>query len=110
MPVGRPNYPSAGSTSSNYYQRYLPDPTVVEAAITGDYNVAVQALSVDPTVPSPQVARNLLDEMLKLQKARFGPDHPDVARSLDDRATLRQNRGVGQQADGRHLDAPPCGR
>ncbi len=41
---------------------------VVEAAITGDYNVAVQALSVDPTVPSPQVARNLLDEMLKLQK------------------------------------------
>ena len=41
---------------------------VVEAAITGDYNTAVQALSVDPTVPSPQVARNLLDEMLKLQK------------------------------------------
>jgi alpha-galactosidase len=41
---------------------------VVEAAITGDYNVAVQALSVDPTVPSPQVARNVLDEMLLLQK------------------------------------------
>ncbi|HME56227.1 MAG TPA: hypothetical protein VKM55_28760 [Candidatus Lokiarchaeia archaeon] len=41
---------------------------VVEAAITGDYNTAVQALSVDPTVPSPQVARNLLDEMLVLQK------------------------------------------
>ncbi|HNS21606.1 MAG TPA: hypothetical protein PKH24_13965 [Sedimentisphaerales bacterium] len=34
MPVGRPNYPSAGSTSSDYYQRYLPDPTIVEAAIT----------------------------------------------------------------------------
>nr|MDO8112148.1 hypothetical protein [Candidatus Sigynarchaeota archaeon] len=41
---------------------------VVEAAITGDYNTAVQALSIDPTVPSPQVARNLLDEMLVLQK------------------------------------------
>ncbi|MBN2152934.1 MAG: hypothetical protein JW839_15895 [Candidatus Lokiarchaeota archaeon] len=41
---------------------------VVEAAITGDYNTAVQALTVDPTVPSPQVARNLLDEMLVLQK------------------------------------------
>ncbi|MEX2683191.1 MAG: hypothetical protein Q6373_016520 [Candidatus Sigynarchaeota archaeon] len=41
---------------------------VVEAAITGDYNTAVQALAIDPTVPSPQVARNLLDEMLRLQK------------------------------------------
>ncbi|MFX0103389.1 MAG: hypothetical protein ACFFCS_27760 [Candidatus Hodarchaeota archaeon] len=40
---------------------------VVEAAITGDYNTAVQALSVDPTVPSPCVARSLLDEMLQLQ-------------------------------------------
>jgi hypothetical protein len=34
FPVGRPDYPSAGSTSSNYYQRYLPDPMIVEAAIT----------------------------------------------------------------------------
>lgn len=33
-PVGRPDYPSAGSTSSNYYQRYLPDPMIVEGAIT----------------------------------------------------------------------------
>jgi alpha-galactosidase len=41
---------------------------VVEAAITGDYNTAVQALSVDATVPSPCVARNLLNEMLELQK------------------------------------------
>ena len=41
---------------------------VVEAAITGDYNVALQALSLDPTVPSPQVARELLDDMLRLQK------------------------------------------
>ncbi len=34
MPVGRPNYPTAKSTSTRYYQRYLPDPTIVEAAIT----------------------------------------------------------------------------
>lgn len=33
-PVGRPDYPAAGSTSSNYYQRYLPDPMIVEGAIT----------------------------------------------------------------------------
>ncbi|MHA1734311.1 MAG: family 4 glycosyl hydrolase [Promethearchaeota archaeon] len=40
---------------------------VVEAALTGDYNVAVQALTLDPTVPSPTVARAILDEMLRLQ-------------------------------------------
>jgi len=34
MPIGRPDYPSAGSYSDYYYQRNLPDPTVVEAAIT----------------------------------------------------------------------------
>jgi hypothetical protein len=34
MPVGRPDDPGAGSSSSQYYQRHLPDPTVVEAAIT----------------------------------------------------------------------------
>jgi alpha-galactosidase len=41
---------------------------VVEAAITGDYTTALQALSMDATVPSPQVARKLLDEMLETQK------------------------------------------
>jgi alpha-galactosidase/6-phospho-beta-glucosidase family protein len=49
------------------HEAYIQD-LVVEAAITGDYNTAVQALSIDPTVPSPQVARNLLNEMLVLQK------------------------------------------
>jgi len=34
MPVGRPDDPGVGSSSSQYYQRHLPDPTVVEAAIT----------------------------------------------------------------------------
>jgi hypothetical protein len=34
MPVGRPNYPAASPGTANYFQRYLPDPTTVEAAIT----------------------------------------------------------------------------
>jgi hypothetical protein len=34
VPVARPNYPNAGSNSNNYYQRYLPDPMIIEAAIT----------------------------------------------------------------------------
>jgi hypothetical protein len=33
-PVGRPNNPTAKSTDSNYNVRYLPDPTVIEAALT----------------------------------------------------------------------------
>ena len=33
-PVGKPDYPSATPNQNDYYQRYLPDPTIVEAAIT----------------------------------------------------------------------------
>ncbi len=41
---------------------------VVEAAITGDYNTALQALCIDGTVPNPNIARAILDKMLALQK------------------------------------------
>jgi alpha-galactosidase len=41
---------------------------VVDAAITGDYNTAIQALSIDGTLPSPTSARSIFDEMYKLQK------------------------------------------
>lgn len=40
---------------------------VVEAAITGDYNTALQALCIDGTVPNPNIARAILDKMLALQ-------------------------------------------
>ena len=33
---------------------------VVEAGLQGDYELAVQALSMDPMVPSPQVARGFI--------------------------------------------------
>ncbi len=41
---------------------------VVEAAVTGDYNVALQALCLDGTVPNPSIARAILDKMLDVQK------------------------------------------
>jgi alpha-galactosidase len=41
---------------------------VVEAAVTGDYDTAIQALMMDGTTPSPQVCREMFAEMLKLQK------------------------------------------
>ena len=41
---------------------------VVEAAITGDYETALQALLLDGTVQNPNMARAILDKMLELQK------------------------------------------
>jgi 6-phospho-beta-glucosidase len=40
----------------------------VEAALTGDYNVALQALCADQTVPNSNVGRAILDRMLDIQK------------------------------------------
>jgi len=41
---------------------------VVEAAVTGDRQTALQALLIDPGVPSPEAARNILDEMIAAEK------------------------------------------
>jgi alpha-galactosidase len=45
---------------------------VVEAAVTGNRQTALQALLVDPNVPSPAVAEKILDEML-IAQAEFLP-------------------------------------
>lgn len=41
---------------------------VAEAAVTGDHTTAIQALSLDGTVPNPASARGMFAEMLELQK------------------------------------------
>jgi len=33
-PIGKPDHPGAGENSNDYYERYLPNPMIVEAAIT----------------------------------------------------------------------------
>jgi len=40
---------------------------VIEAAVTGDRKTALEALIIEPTVPNPAVAENILDEMLIAQ-------------------------------------------
>lgn len=40
---------------------------VVEAGLSGDYDLALQALLLDETVPTPGIARAILDEMIELQ-------------------------------------------
>lgn len=40
----------------------------IEAAVTGDYGTALQAFTVNPLVPSGEIAKQLLDEMLVAHK------------------------------------------
>jgi len=47
-------------------QSYIMD-LVVEAAVTGDRQAALEALIIDPTVPDPETAARILDEGLRLQ-------------------------------------------
>lgn len=41
---------------------------VIKAAITGDYNTALQAMTINPLVPSDETAKILLDELLVAHK------------------------------------------
>jgi alpha-galactosidase/6-phospho-beta-glucosidase family protein len=47
-------------------QLYIMD-LVIEAAVTGDRQAALEGLIVDPTVPDPETAEKVLDEMLIAQ-------------------------------------------
>lgn len=37
----------------------------IEAAVHGDYNLALQALAVHPLVPSTEIAKKLLDDIIR---------------------------------------------
>ena len=49
------------------HQLYIMD-LVVKAAVEGDRKAALEALIIDPNVPSPDVAEKILDEMLIAEK------------------------------------------
>lgn len=40
---------------------------IADAAVSGDKNIAIQALMMDGTLPSPEIARALFEKMLRLQ-------------------------------------------
>lgn len=42
--------------------------TTVDAAITGDYNKALVAMTINPLIPSQRIAKVLLDELLEAHK------------------------------------------
>ena len=45
----------------------------MEAALSGEYDAALQALLLDETVPTPGIARAILDEMIELQGELLPP-------------------------------------
>jgi 6-phospho-beta-glucosidase len=42
--------------------------TTISAAVTGNYNKALHAFTINPLVPSGEIAKELLDEMLVAHK------------------------------------------
>ncbi|QHZ45159.1 MULTISPECIES: 6-phospho-beta-glucosidase [unclassified Bacillus (in: firmicutes)] len=50
-----------------------------EAAVTGDHNTALVAMTINPLVPSDKVAKQLLDEMLEAHRAHL----PQFFRSVE---------------------------
>ena len=53
-----------------------------EAAVTGDYGLALQAFIMNPLIPSGQAAKDLLDEMLVANK-KYLPQFADKIKELE---------------------------
>jgi len=56
--------------------------TKFEAAVTGDYGKALHAFTINPLVPSGQIAKTLLDEMLIAHKKHL-PQFADKIAELE---------------------------
>jgi 6-phospho-beta-glucosidase len=59
--------------------------TTISAAVTGNYNKALHAFTINPLVPSGQIAKDLLDEMLLAHKKHL----PQFAGKIE---TLEKNK------------------
>ena len=58
--------------------------TTIVAAITGDYDKAVHAFTINPLVPSGKVAKDVLDELLLAHK-RYLPQFAEIISKLENR-------------------------
>lgn len=56
----------------------------IEAAVTGDYGAALQAFTINPLVPSGNIAKKLLDEMLVAHK-KYLPQFKDAISKIENR-------------------------
>ncbi len=58
--------------------------TIISAAVTGNYNKALQAFTMNPLIPSGKIAKDLLNEMLIAHKKHL-PQFKDVIDRLEER-------------------------
>lgn len=56
--------------------------TAIEAAITGDYNKALHAFTVNPLIPGGKMAKTLLDELLIAHK-KYLPQFKDAIETIE---------------------------
>ena len=54
----------------------------ISAAVTGNYNKALHAFTINPLVPSGEIAKELLDEMLVAHK-KYLPQFAEIINKLD---------------------------
>ncbi|EHJ02083.1 6-phospho-beta-glucosidase [Clostridium sp. DL-VIII] len=57
--------------------------TIISAAVTGNYNKALQAFTMNPLIPSGKVAKDLLNEMLIAHKKHL-PQFKDIIDRLEE--------------------------
>lgn len=57
--------------------------TIISAAVTGNYNKALQAFTINPLIPSGKIAKDLLNEMLIAHKKHL-PQFKDVIEKLEE--------------------------
>ncbi|MFV0394088.1 MAG: 6-phospho-beta-glucosidase, partial [Coprobacillaceae bacterium] len=68
--------------------------TTIEAAYTGDYGKALQAFTINPLVPSGQIAKTLLNEMLVAHKKHL-PQFKDKIAELEAEGTTVKDELAG---------------
>ncbi|PJI10060.1 MULTISPECIES: 6-phospho-beta-glucosidase [Clostridium] len=56
--------------------------TVIKAAVTGNYNKALHAFTINPLIPSGEIAKQLLDEMLVAHK-EYLPQFADKIKEIE---------------------------
>lgn len=63
--------------------------TVEEAAVTGDYGLALQAFTMNPLIPSGETAKRVLDELLIAHKEYLPQFDNKITQLLEEGCTIK---------------------
>ncbi|MGL4774197.1 MAG: 6-phospho-beta-glucosidase [Clostridium sp.] len=81
QPINFGHFPNPGQRGLVQIMKSMEELTIA-AAVTGDYNKALQAFTTNPLIPSGQVAKNLLNEMLIAHKDHL-PKFKEIIEELE---------------------------